>query len=139
MVKDKIIEYRSKGEAHLYVAVAKSDGVVTTKEKARAPSIAFKCKSLFDAMNLHSEVKEQLFKYTKDIFENNSFRSWSADDHLNEAIKLLKQAKESGDLSVCHVAEKCESTLQDLAVIDGYLLKESKFLKKIKLLLSSLK
>ena len=62
MNKKEAHENRTKGEAHLYVAVAKADGIVSMKERARAPYYASKSQEVFNVMKINKNVRENIKK-----------------------------------------------------------------------------
>ncbi|MBD3418649.1 MAG: hypothetical protein GF398_00885 [Chitinivibrionales bacterium] len=122
---------KSKGEAHLYVAVAKADGIISHIEKVRAPYYAEKSQKMLDMMNANQRTRDSIRNELQGIFASQEHAVWSADEHLDEAIRLLNIAKDQGDWTVKLSGTKNEAGLQQLALLDGYLVKESRFLTKI--------
>lgn len=127
-----IILHRSLGEAHLYIAVIKADEVISKKEEARIKAYAGNTKSLLDILNIDKEVKENLLISIENILSDASFSSWDSYKHLEEGLSNLKKAKDLGDIEVAHLYSQCEDAFYKLARLNGYLLKESRLLDKIK-------
>lgn len=124
-------EFRTKGEAHLYVAVAKADGIVSMKERARAPYYAQKSQDVFNVLKINKNVRENIKGIVKSVLSDPKYYEWSAEQHLDEAVSLLKMAKEAGDWGAALSVHKNEKGLLEVAFLDGYILKESRFLKEI--------
>ncbi len=131
MAEHKNTNLRSLAEAHLYVAVAKADGIVTIKERARAPYYAQKSQSVFNILQINREVKTRIKKDVQEMLEDKAFYQWSATQHLDKAVALLKEAKKAGDWGATLSIHKNEQGLLQLALVDGYILKESKFIQEI--------
>jgi hypothetical protein len=131
MNKKQVHDLRSKGEAHLYVGVAKADGFISTKEHARAPYYAQKSQDIFNVLRINKNVREHIKEYVRSLLSDPRFRAWTAEQHLDEAVSLLKQAKDAGDWGAALTIHKNEKGLLEVAFLDGYILKESRFLKEI--------
>ncbi len=131
MKKQQTAELRSQGEAHLYVAVAKADGVITMNERARAPYYAQKSQDVFNILKINKGVRGSIKKHVQELLANPACVSWSAEKHLDEAVSLLKQAKKAGDWGAGLAVHKNKKGLLKVAFLDGYILKESQFLKEI--------
>ncbi len=131
MNKKQVSELRSLGEAHLYVAVAKIDGIVSMKERARAPYYAQKSQDVFNILKINKNVRKNIKSHVASLLSDQHYQSWSADRHLEEAVSLLKKAKQAGDWGASLTVHKNEKGLLEVAFLDGYILKESRFLKKI--------
>lgn len=127
----ELAEYRSLGEAHLYVAIAKADGVVTMKERHSAPRYAKKSQQVFNVMKVNSAVEHSIKSNVIHLLSDERYALWDAERHLDEAVSLLKQAKKAGDWAVELSRHKNEEGLLQVAFLDGYTIKESQFLKKI--------
>ena len=132
MDRNEAVRYRSRGEAHLYVAVAKSDGKISEEERARAPYHARKSQLVMDVLKLNSLIRERIGTDVKEILSDSAYTGWSAERHLKESVDCLKKAKESGDWAVELVGDKNEKELLELAHIDSYVFKESRFLRAIR-------
>ncbi|MBD3343924.1 MAG: hypothetical protein GF401_02540 [Chitinivibrionales bacterium] len=132
-------DLRSKGIAHLYVGVAKSDGVISPNERVRVSYYAKKSQEIMDVFNMNSRVKNLLKGALSEILGDVRLRGWSAHDHLDEAVRLLVKAKKAGDWSTALSGARNEQGLESLALLDGYVFKESRFLKEIKERLKELK
>lgn len=132
----RVTVFRSLGEAHLYVAVAKADGVVSQKERARIPYYAGKSQKLFDIIKINRNVSRRIKKDVLKILAEPEYRAWSAEQHLDKAISYLKEARRTGDWGVKLTFHKNRDGLLQVAFLDGYILKESKFIKEIEKRLS---
>lgn len=124
-------DLRSRGEAHLYVAVAKSDGIVSGAERQGASYHAGKSQDLFDVMKINRSVKRTIKENVNKILNDKNYAGWTATRHLDEAVENLKKAGGMGDWGVRLSAAKNEKGLTELALLDGYTIKESGFLKEI--------
>ncbi len=131
MIKKQTAEQRSLGEAHLYVAIAKADGIITMNERARAPYYALKSQDVFNVLKINRNVRGSIKQHVKDLLANPECAQWPAEKHLDEAVTLLRKAKQAGDWGVGLVVHKNKKGLLEVAFLDGYILKESKFLKEI--------
>jgi hypothetical protein len=136
MKKNQGKEYRSLGEAHLYIAVAKADGIITVKERVRAPYYAQKSQDVFNILKINKKVKQTIKEHVTMVLSDPIYLSWSADQHLDEAVSLLKKAEKAGDWGVNLSFHKNEEGLMEVAFLDGYIYKESKFIKKMEKRLS---
>ncbi|MBD3322486.1 MAG: hypothetical protein GF350_15395 [Chitinivibrionales bacterium] len=132
MDKRHAAELRSRGIAHLYIGVAKADGVISPQERIRAPYFARKSQEIMDVFRMNAQVRELLKGSLADILGDLRFDGWSASEHLDEAVDLLKKAKAAGDWSTSLSAARNEQGLESLALLGGYVFKESKFLKEIR-------
>ncbi len=136
MNKNTESEYRSLGEAHLYIAIAKADGIITTKERVRAPYYAQKSQDVFNVLKINKNIKQTIKKHVSMVLLDKKFISWNAEQHLDEAVLLLKNAEKNGDWGVSLSFHKNENGLLEVAFLDGYIYKESKFIKEIEKRLS---
>lgn len=123
--------FRSLGEAHLYIAVAKADGILSQRERARAPYYARKSQKVFDILKINRNVGKRIKKDVTKILSEPEYSNWSAEQHLDKAIILLLKAKHAGDWGVKLTFHKNRDGLMQVAFLDGYILKESKFIKEI--------
>ncbi|MBD3390986.1 MAG: hypothetical protein GF418_02960 [Chitinivibrionales bacterium] len=139
MNKQKAARYRSIGEAHLYVAVAKADGIISRLERERAGWRAKKSQEVLDILGVNSRVEETIRADVERLLAAPEFESWTADQHLDQAVDLLKQATKLGDWGAPLSAAKHEQGLLSVARLDGYVFKESKFLREIERRLASLR
>ena len=131
MDNNRATVFRSLGEAHLYVAVAKADGLLSQKERARAPYYAKKSQKVFDILKINQNVRRRIKKDVTKILSEPEYSEWSAEQHLDKAITFLKKAKQAGDWGVRLTFHKNRDGLLQVAFLDGYILKESKFIKEI--------
>lgn len=138
MDKKEAVKIRSLGEAHLYIAIAKVDGIVTMKERARTPHYAQKSQDVFNVLKINKHVRSNIKKDVNKILSDPKYIKWTAQHHLDCAIAHLKKAKKLGDWGVSLSGHKNEKGLENVALLDGYILKESRFLKKIKEMLKEL-
>ena len=129
---EKIIEYRSLGEIHIYIGISKSDNIFSDNEKHKI----LYCASKSEIIGGHREIEEEINKRINQdiiaIFNEEKFNNWSATDHLNFAMSLLNKAKDISTWSIDNLFEKIEKSLQSIAELDEYSIKESRFIKKIK-------
>jgi len=123
---------RSKGIAHLYAAVAKADGIVSGKEKRRAPYHGRKSQQRFDLFQKNESVRMSIAGDIAEVFSTITFHDWPARDHLEKGIQLLNQAASSGDWATQLVGPQIQDELEALARLDGYNIKESKMLAEIR-------
>lgn len=131
MDNNRATVFRSLGEAHLYVAVAKADGLLSQKERARAPYYARKSQELFDIIKINRNVRRRIKNDVTKILSDPEYSGWSAREHLDKAISYLKRARQAGDWGVRLTFHKNRDGLMQVAFLDGYILKESKFIKEI--------
>ena len=122
---------RSLVEAHIYVAVAMADGKVTQNEVTYAPYYAEKSQKSFNILKSNQGIQGQIKKDIRSVFRDPEFRNWTAEMHLERALELLAQAKKAGDWAVRLTADKNEIGLEEVAAMDNYYFKESKFLKEV--------
>lgn len=122
---------KSLAEAHLYIAVAKADGLISRDEQRLAPHYAAKSQDVFDIMKINNTVRRRIKHDVMDLLSNPVYDQWSAHGHLEEAITSLKKAKEAGDWGVQFTFHKNEKGLLQIAFLDGYVIKESALIKEI--------
>ncbi|MFP4417008.1 MAG: hypothetical protein ACOC4C_02445 [Fibrobacterota bacterium] len=132
MDKQKVIRYRSLGEAHLFVAIAKADGILSESEILRLPHYAAKSQHLFDVLNTNEHVRETIREDVEKLINEAAYAPWSAQQHLDEALAFLKKAKEAGDWGVQLTGAKTEEGLQQIANLDSYTIKESVFFSEMR-------
>ncbi len=123
------LDLQAEGEAHLYVAIIKADGGVTKEERAFAPYYAVKSQKLFNVMGINETIREKIKPAIDRIAVSSEFELWDENKHLEKAIELLKASK-SPALEL--IDPKNESGFLSVAKLDGYLMKESRFLTKMK-------
>jgi hypothetical protein len=121
--------YILRAEAHLYVAVAKADGMVTKKEYAATPYYAMKSQNFFDMMEMNQAIAEKIGGEIRDILNNPAYAEWDSVDHLDEAIRHNQHARDTGVWQSRVIFEKNEKGFLNTAKIDGYNIKESRFIK----------
>lgn len=121
---------RLEAEAHFYIAVLKSDGKIDIKEKVRAPYEAEKNERFLDFTN--GQAPEELKKRLKDLLKNDTWKLRKAEDHIKEGADLLKKAAEEGDRGAKNIFSRHEKGFEELALLGGLLMKESRCIKEIK-------
>jgi hypothetical protein len=130
--------HRSLGEAHLYVAVAKADGIVSATERRLAGWQAEKGQQVLDILGINKQVQKTIRADVERLLGDPQYASWSAGQHLDHAVELLGKAKKLGDWGAQLSDDKHEQGLLALAQLDGYTIKESRFLREIERRLSQL-
>lgn len=123
------LDLQAEGEAHLYVAILKADGNVSKEERAFASYYAVKSQRFFNVMGINDEIRKKIKPAIDRIAVSSEFDTWDEYKHLEKAIELLKESK-SPALEL--IEPKNEGGFLSTAKLDGYLLKESRFLSKIK-------
>ncbi|MBN1308258.1 MAG: hypothetical protein JXA18_10100 [Chitinispirillaceae bacterium] len=131
LMKNSAVALQSRGEAHLYIAIAKADGILSKKERAVIGVYAAHAQKLYDVLNINSDIAKQVKKAIKTIIADAQYYDWNTDDHLDEAIALLKQARDHGNWSVALASLKHEHGLLQVAMLDEYVFAESAAVKKI--------
>ena len=111
--------------------MAKADGIISQKEKARTPYYAQKSQDVFDVLKINQRVSRRIKKDVTKILSNPEYNEWTSEQHLDKAISFLKRAKQMGDWGVKLTFHKSEEGLMQVAFLDGYILKESKFIREI--------
>ena len=133
---DKGKELLIEAQAHLYVGIAKSDGVIDNKEFSQIPYYAEKSQRFFKLLKLSDEEIHSIGTTIRSFI--GKYNSLNADDHLQMAKELLQKAKELGVWQHQILFTKNEQGFLDSAKIGGYFIKESAFLSKIEDMLKSL-
>jgi hypothetical protein len=123
------LRLRSLGEAHCFVAIVKADGEVTRRERARAGYHASRSQRKFSLFKDNEELARAVVDDISSILKDPAYSGWSADQHLDEAVTVLKRACEAGSRGVDITADKLEAELFELAYLDGYDFRESSFVK----------
>jgi hypothetical protein len=131
MEKEVAIRNRSLGEAHLYVAVAKADGVVSSAERLGAPRLARKSQQVLDVLKLNKPVKARIGGDITAILDDPAFANWSAEEHIDQAMKYLRKARDAGGWDTEYTFHRNEDGLRGLAFMDGYIFKESRLISEI--------
>ncbi len=127
MSSDKLIE----AEAHLYVGVAKADGVISEMEYSHIPIYAEKAQRQFDKMSINASIIERIRPAIRSIMSSPQFRSWDANDHLDSAIAILREIHSEGVWQSRIVFVKNEKGFTESARIDGYVLREAEFIRSM--------
>jgi hypothetical protein len=122
---------RILGEAHLYIAVAMADGSISQGERRRAGGLLKKSRLLHSIIVPPPEIEKKIDSAITALLRQPRYEHWSAEDHLNEAIEKLKTAQRSGEWDINLSAVRHEKSLYELAYIDGYGIRESRFVKKM--------
>jgi hypothetical protein len=128
---DPLLLIRSLGEAHCYVAVVKADGLTTTHEKARAPFHARRSQRQFDLLRSNERIAETVGADVRAILNGPPYADWTAEQHLDEGLRLLREALAGGARAVPMTAAKLQEDLHALAYLDGYDLNESRFVQRV--------
>jgi hypothetical protein len=128
----KISTFKSMGISHLYIAVAKADGILSSFEKNRIASLARQAHPLLNRLEVNTLVDERLKKDINSIITDDTYQTWSAEQHLDEAFSLLQKTKNAGDYSISNTLNNHIDGLEKMALLDEYDVRESNFLKKIK-------
>ena len=129
--KLQVVELQSRAEAHLYIAIAKVDGILSRKERARIGRIAANAQKLYDVLDINSEIAVKVREDVRKIINDPAFNSWKTDDHYKEAVSLLRKAREQGNWSVSLAHLKHENGLLQVALLDEYIFAESVAVKDI--------
>ncbi len=138
MDNNKVVHYRSMGEAHLFMSIAKADGLLSESEILRLPYHAVKSQRLFDVLKTNEHVRQTIREDVEKLINEPAYAPWSAQQHLDQAIVFLKKAKEAGDWGVQLTGVKTEESLQEIANLEGYTMKESRFFKELRKRLAEL-
>ena len=129
--KTETVALQSRGEAHLYVAVAKADGIVSQTERALIGAYAAGSQKLYNVLKINSELAEKVQEDIKDILSDSRYKIWTTDDHYEEAKALFKKAEAAGNWSVSLASLKHEHGLLQVAMLEEYVFVESKAVKDI--------
>lgn len=125
---DKAVSVLITAEAHLFVGVAKADGVIDKKEFAQIPYYAEKSQRFFDMMNMNSKTADRIGAEIRAIMGAPESRDWTAYDHLDKAMELIESCKEAGMWQTQVVFTKNEKGFTDCAKIGGYVIKEANYI-----------
>ncbi len=118
-------------EAHLYVGIAKADGVVSKDEYGQIPYYAAKSQRFFDMMKMNKATADRIGPKIREILSDKEMQKLSADEHLDRAEELLKTARAKGFWQAQVTVQKNEEGFLSAAKIGGYEMKESRFIEKI--------
>ena len=129
--KQQTIDLQSRGEAHLYVAIAKADGIVSATERALIGAYAVGSQKLYNVLKINSEIAKKVQQDIKEILADPQYRSWKTNDHYEETKKLFTQAQAAGNWSVSLASLKHEHGLLQVALLDEYVFVESRAVKDI--------
>jgi hypothetical protein len=132
------IEKITLAEAHLFVGVAIADGVISEQEYAQIPYYAKKSQKFFDMMKMNSGTAEKIGPKIREIMNDSNLRDWNSDQHLERAVELIKECKESGVWQSRVIFAKNEKGFVSSAKIEGYVIKEADYIKKMEVALSSI-
>jgi len=130
-MSDRDLKLRSLGEAHCYVAVVKADGTVTAHERARAPFHARRSQRQYDLLRANERIAETIGKDVRAILGDSAFADWTAERHVDEGMRLLREAHAGGSKGVVMTAAKLQQDLSELSYLDGYDLRESTFVQRL--------
>jgi len=130
-IPEKAAELFTRGQAHLFIAVGKSDGFFSKLEKVRAGYFAQRGQKNIDFLNTAELFGPMTEAHINDIVHNELFLAWSANQHLDQALLDIKKAEELGIPDISALGLRLEKELNELALLEGYTMKESLFLKKI--------
>ena len=129
--KQQVVALQSRAEAHLYIAIAKVDGIISRKERAGIGRFAANAQKLYDVLDINSEIAVKVRQDIREIIADPVFGSWKTEDHYNEAVSLLRKARAQGNWSVSLVHLKHEHGLLQVALLDEYIFAESAAVKDI--------
>ncbi len=118
-------------EAHLYVGIAKADGVISQHEFAQIPFYAEKSRRFFDMMKIHGKTSDRIGGEIRAIMGNSDSCEWTSYQHLDKAMELISSCKENGVWQTQAVFAKNEKGFTDCAKIGGYVIKEATFIHAI--------
>ncbi len=139
LFRREVLDYSDsicKAEAHLFVGVALADGVISKQEYVHIPYYAQKSQKFFDMMKLNSKTAEKIGPAIRDLMNSDEYASWSCEKHLERAVEILKECKKAGVWQSHVTFQKNEAGFISSAKIEGYVIKEATFIKKME---SSLK
>ena len=80
---------------------------------------------------MKKEMAQTIKEDTKRLLKVSQYRNWSAERHLQEGITLLKRARTQGQLGMELTSAKMEEELRAVAYLDGYDMRESRFVDKV--------
>ncbi len=123
-------------EAHLYVAVAKADGVISDNEFAQMPYYAAKSQRFFDMMKMNEETAKRIGREIRGLLASKEHEEWNSEKHVYEAKRLLDAAREDGFWQAQVAFQKNEVGLTESAKIGGYVFTEAKVIRLIEELLA---
>jgi len=124
-------ELRSLGEAHCYLAVIKADGTVSGEERARAPLHARRAHTKYNMFGGSSHVAARASRDVRQMLSDPAYTAWEANQHLDKGIELLRRAAKAGSRGIDISADRLEAELYEVAYLDGYNLRESRYVKKV--------
>lgn len=129
--KEAVVKLQSLGEAHLYVAIAKIDGIVSKTERTFTGAHAVKSQKLYDVLKINSDIAQRVQNDIQKILNNPQYHAWNTNNHYEKALQLFKEAKAHGNWSVSLASLKHENGLLQVAMLDEYTFAESKAVKNI--------
>lgn len=129
--KEATVALQSMGEAHLYVAIAKIDGIVSQNERLFSGIYAKKAQRLYDVLKINSDIALLVQTHLRSIIDDPRYHAWTSDHHYSEAVRLFREAKAKGNWSVALASLKHEHGLLQVAMLDEYTFAESKGVKDI--------
>ena len=129
--REQAVALQSRAEAHLYIAIAKADGVLSKKERAGIGRFAVSAQKLYDVLDINSAVAARVRQDIREIINDPACSGWTTDDHYNEAARLLRRARDRGNWSVALSRLKHEHGLLQVALLDEYVFAESAAVKRI--------
>ena len=118
-------------EAHLYVGIAKADGIVSKNEYTQVPYYADRSKKFFEKKEKIAPVQPKLGKKIREIFNSPHYKEYDSSQHLTAASKTLQQAHNEGSWNAKLILFRNERGFLDAAKIDGYVIKEASFIRKM--------
>jgi hypothetical protein len=80
---------------------------------------------------INKALAAQIKADTAKLFADERFQSWSASMHIDEGLRLLHQARDAGAVGLDLTAVKLEQELRELAYLDGYDMRESRFMSAL--------
>ncbi len=129
--KDQMIALQSRAEAHLYIAIAKADGIISRKERHAIGRFAAGAQKLYDVLDINSAIAKKVRQDIREILADPQADGWTTEDHTNKAVRLLQKARDHGNWSVTLAHLKHEHGLLQVALLDDYIFAESTAVKRV--------
>ncbi len=128
---EELVNKLITAEAHLFVGVAKADGVVSRDEFAQIPFYAEKSQRFFDMMKMNSKTCDRIGGEIRAIMGDPECRDWDSYKHLSTAVELIKVCREDGLWQTQVIFSKNEQGFTNSAKIGGYVVKEANYINKM--------
>ncbi len=108
----------------------KADGHVSRRERIRSPHHARRSHMRLSVFGANKRLARMVGEDITAILGDAAYEPWDAERHLDEGIGLLRRAAKAGSRGVDIAADKLEAELYELAYLDGYDFRESRFVKR---------